>query len=88
MPEAQRRTSNELYQVVYRELRSSALLGKPSKQAPRMLVTIIEALERCVVSAQVAPYLRVYAWWVLLQNWVTLRFSERLGSFFHLSLLW
>ena len=79
MPEAQRRTSNELYQVVYREIRSSALPGKPSKQAPRMLVTIIEALERCVVSAQVAPYLRVYAWWVLVQNWATLRFSDHRG---------
>ena len=78
-PEAERHTSKELYQVVYRELRSNALPGRPTKQAPRMPVMLLEALERLVLNSDAAPYLRVFAWWVLLQNWATLRFSDHRG---------
>ena len=78
-PETQRPTSRELYRVVFRELLSTALPGRPAKQAPRMLVSMLEALETLVASSDVAPYLRVYGWWVLLQNWGTLRFSDHRG---------
>ena len=61
------------------EIRSSALPGKPSKQAPRMPIMLLEALERLVTSSDTAVYLRVFAWWILLQNWGTLRFSDHRG---------
>ena len=57
---AQRPTSRELYRVVFRELLSTALPGRPAKQAPRMLVSMLEALETLVACSDVAPYLRVY----------------------------
>ena len=79
VPAAERHTSKELYQVVYREIWSSALPGKPSKQALRMPITLLEALERLVTSSDTAVYLRVFAWWILLQNWGTLRFSDHRG---------
>ena len=68
-----------LNEVVFRELVSTALPGRPAKQAPRMLVSMLEALETLVACSDVAPYLRVYGWWVLLQNWGTLRFFHHRG---------
>ena len=44
-----------------------------------MLVSMLEALETLVLCSDDAPYLRVYGWWVLLQNWGTLRFSDHRG---------
>ena len=79
MPEAERHTSKDLYQVVYRELRSSALPDQPAKRAPRMPVMSLEALERLVMNSGAAPCFRVFSWWVLLQNWGTLRFSDHRG---------
>ena len=70
-PEAQRHTSKELYQVVYRELRSSALPGRPAKQAPRLLVMLLEAQERLVTSPEAATDLRIFAWF---------RTGQRCGS--------
>ena len=55
-PEAERHTSKELYQVVYRELRSNALPGRPTKQAPRMPVMLLEALERLVLDSDAAGF--------------------------------
>ena len=40
---------------------------------------LLEALERLVANSVAAPFLRVFAWWVLLQNWATLRFPDHRG---------
>ena len=65
--------------MIFRELLSAALPGQPAKQAPRILVSVLEAIETLVANTEVPPYLRVYGWWVLLQNWGTLRFSDHRG---------
>ena len=41
-----------------------------------MYVTMLRALENVVADAGLLPFVRVYAWWVLIQNWGTLRFSD------------
>ena len=69
-------TQSQLYSVIYKEMLTSATPGKPTKQAPRMLATMIAALENIVVDSEAAPYLRIYSWWLLLQNWGTMRFSD------------
>ena len=79
VPADQRFTNSQLYQVVYQELLASALPGRPSKQAPRMLVSVLAALEPVVVDQDTPQYLRVFAWWLLLQAWATLRFSDHRG---------
>ena len=71
-----RPTSNQLCIVIYKELLAAALPGRPSKQAPRMYVTMLRALENVVTDAGLLPFVRVYAWWVLIQNWGTFRFSD------------
>ena len=40
---------------------------------------MVQALEDTVVDETVRPYFRVYAWWLLLQCWATLRFSDHRG---------
>ena len=68
-----RPTSNQLYMVIYKELLATALPGRPSKQAPRMCVTMLGALENVVTDAGLLPFVRV------IQNWETLRFSDHRG---------
>ena len=45
--------------MIYRELLSAALPGQPAKQAQRMLVSMLEAIEPLVTSTEAPPYLRV-----------------------------
>ena len=40
---------------------------------------MLAPLENMVVAVNAAPYLRLYAWWICLQHWRTLRFSEHRG---------
>ena len=79
VPTANRLTSNPLYTVIFKEILSAALPGRPKKQAPRMLISMIAALEKVVVDSGAYSYFRVFAWWLLLQNWGTLRFSDHRG---------
>ena len=72
-------TATQLYSVICRELLTAALPGRASKQAPTVLVSMLSAVENVVTNQQVLPFVRVYAWWVLVQNWVTLRFSGHRG---------
>ena len=78
-PEQERLTGSALYGVIYRELLASAQPGKPSKQAPRMLPHMLFFLEQLVMNETSPIYLRVYSWWMLVQNWATLRFSDHRG---------
>ena len=79
VPAVERLTNTQLYNVSYKELLSSASPARHAKQAPRVLVSILSALEGLVVDTEAAIYLRIFAWWLLLQNWATLRFSDRRG---------
>ena len=36
-------------------------------------------LKSVVTSPGTLPFVRIYAWWVLVQNWGTLRFSDHRG---------
>ena len=79
VPVAERFTNSQLYNVMYQELLVSTLPGRPQKQAQRVLVAMMEALEGLVVSRQTPQYFRSFAWWLLIQNWATLRFSDHRG---------
>ena len=79
MPLTERKTKSKLYDVILRELLSTALPGKPAQQAPRFPIKVLTAVESFVVDETKPAYMRMYAWWVLLQNWCTLRFSDHRG---------
>ena len=78
-PAQERLTGSALYGVIYRELLASAQPGRPTKQAPRILSPMLSLLEQLVMDVTSPMYLRVYSWWMLLQNWATLRFSDHRG---------
>ena len=72
-------TQSPLYSTIYKELLSSTLAGGSQRQAPRYLTVMVQALEDAVIDETVRPYFRIYAWWLLLQCWATLRFSDHRG---------
>ena len=72
-------TDSQLYNVLYQELLVAALPGNPAKQVPRVLTAMIVGLEHLVVCVQTPRYYRAFAWWLLIQNWATLRFSDHRG---------
>ena len=55
---------------------TKAIPGKPSKQAPRVPAALILALETFLMDSTNLPYMRLYACFMALQNWATLRFSD------------
>ena len=69
-------TQVPLYSILHKELLSSPLTGGNQRQAPRIPTVMVQALEDTVVDETVRPYFWVYAWWLLLQCWATLRFSD------------
>ena len=69
------------YNVLYQELLVAALPGSPTKQAYRVFTAMLVALEHLVVCVQTPRYYRVFSWWLLIQNWATLRFSDHRASF-------
>ena len=74
-----RLTQRALYGTVYKELLATATPGREPRQALRIPVLILEGLEFTVMDQTSVFHLRVYAWWVLLQCWATLRFSDHRG---------
>ena len=80
---AERISTGQLYAVVYKEMLASAIPGKLHKQAPRMLISMIAALEILVADIGSPPYLRIFSWWLLVQNWRTLRFTDHRGLCLH-----
>ena len=77
--DAQKLSKTRVYQLMAKEILSSAEPGRLTKQAPRMFLCMLAPLENMVVAVNAAPYLRLYAWWICLQHWRTLRFSEHRG---------
>ena len=72
-------TQSPLYSTIYKELLSSTLTKGNQRQAPRFPTVMVQALEDTVIDESARPYFRVYAWWLLLQCWATLRFSDHRG---------
>ena len=72
-------TTNALYTVVYSELLATAQPGRTPRQAPRYPVAVLESLEELVLSESATFFLQVYAWWLPLQCWGTLRFADHRG---------
>ena len=72
-------SSLSLYLVIQKELLANSIPGRPSKQAPRIVMSMLAALEELTVDDKALPYYRVYGWWILLQSWGTMRFSDHRG---------
>ena len=45
----------------------------------KMFMSMLAALEELTVDGKSLPYSRVFAWWILLQSWGTMRFSDHRG---------
>ena len=74
-----RSTTSSLYLVIQKELLANSIPGRPTEQAPRMFLSMLAALEELTVDDKSLPYYRVHAWWILLQSWGTMRFSDHRG---------
>ena len=64
---------------IFHEMLSKAIPGRSSKQAPRMPVALILAIEKFLMDTSNLPYMRLYAWFMALLNWATIRFSDHRG---------
>ena len=64
---------------MYKEVLSQATPGRPVRQSPRMFVRLLAEIETLVVDPSKQTNLRIIGWWVLLQSWGTLRFSDHRG---------
>ena len=58
------------------ELLSQTRLGAEPRQAPRPLFRVLEAIERTVDDCREPVFIRLYAWFYLLQTWCSLRFDD------------
>ena len=58
---------------------TSALPGGFPRQAPRFPTIVLSSLEDLVMDASMFTYFRIYGWWILVQSWGTLRFSDHRG---------
>ena len=74
-----RLTATHLYDAVYREILASCELGRPVKQPLRFLVGLLALVEDFVTTVSNPANMRMYGWWVLLQSWGTMRFSDHRG---------
>ena len=75
-----RLTAAPLYDAVYRGNSWRAVEpGRPVKQAPRFPVGLLALVEKFVMTDSNPTYMRMYGWWVLLQSWGTMRFSDHRG---------
>ena len=72
-------TDNTLYTVTRKEILTSALPGRPPRQAPRYPSVLLAAFEELVMDPDAKQYWRIMGWWLLLQAWGTLRFDDHRG---------
>ena len=68
-----------MYAIIQKEILANTLPSRPMSQAPRMLVGIISMLDNLVGSESASVYHHIYAWWILVQSWGTLRFDDHRG---------
>ena len=72
-------TDNALYTVTSKEILTSALPGRPPRQAPRYPSVLLAAFEELVMDPDAKQFWRIMGWWLLLQAWGTLRFDDHRG---------
>ena len=77
--EQQRVTGTSIYKTIFDEILISTAPGRSTRHAPRMMISMLTALEILEVDTKALPFVRLNAWWILLQNWGTLRFSDHRG---------
>ena len=77
-PEA-RLTVRPRYSNLLAELLYQTKPGSEPRQAPRPLLKVLEAIERTVVDHREPVFIRLYAWFYLLQTWCSLRFDDHRG---------
>ena len=77
--EPDRWTSAAVYLLAKKEILASALPGGVPRQAPLFPTVMLSSLEELVMDASVFTYFRINGWWILLQSWGTLRFSDHRG---------
>ena len=71
-------TGTQVYTIIQREILANTLPGRLSKQAPRMLIGMLSMLEELIMNEASLVH-HIYAWWILMQSWGTLRFDDHLG---------
>ena len=76
---AARITVRPRYSNLLAELLSQTTPGAEPRQAPRPLVKVLEAIERTVVDYREPVFIRLSAWFYLLQTWCSLRFDDHRG---------
>ena len=76
---AARLTDRPRFSNLLAELLSQTKLGAEPRQAPRPLVKVLKAVERTVVDYRDPAFIRLYAWFYLLQTWCSLRFDDHRG---------
>ena len=67
------------YSNLFAELFSQTAPGAEPRQAPRPLTRVLEAIERTVVDYQEPVFIRLCAWFYLLQTWCSPRFDDHRG---------
>ena len=75
----ERFTDVPLYASARKELMASSPPTSESKQAHRYPIIVLAALEEFFADSCQPVYLRIFAWWLMLQSWGTLRFSDHRG---------
>ena len=77
--EQERVTGTSKDKTIFDEILVSTSPGRSGRQAPRMFVSMLKALEILAVETKALPFIRIYSWWILLQNWSALRLSDHRG---------
>ena len=72
-------TGTQVYSFIQREILANTLPGRLSKQAPRMLIGMLLMQEELIMNEASLVYHRIYAWWILVHSWETLRFDDHRG---------
>ena len=74
---AARITVRPRYSNLFAELLYRTTPCAEPRQAPRPLIRVLEAaIDRTVVDFQEPVFIRLYAWFYLLQTWCSLRFDD------------
>ena len=76
---AARLTVRPRYSNLLAELLSQTKPGAEPPQAPRLIVKVLEAIERTVLDYREPVFIRLYAWFFLVQTWCSLRFDDHRG---------
>ena len=79
VPEQARLSESTVYSLAKKEFLAAALPGKFPRQAPGFPAVPLAALEEAVCDSATTLYYRIYGWWVLVQCWGTLWFSDHRG---------